>query len=482
MPKLEVLGMNARNLRYLRPYNSLRAVRLADNKLVTKKLLIRHGIPTPRLYGAIKDIRGFEKFNWNRMPRNFVIKPARGHGGGGIIILRSTLKRKEFVKIPLREKKWEDSSGRIWKIKNLKWHILNIIEGQFSLANIPDCAIIERRLTRHPVFRKYCKRGIPDIRIIVFNRVPVMAMLRLPTLLSLGKANLALGAVGVGIDVSTGIATYAMLRVPRRRVIERHPNTNQELRGLEIPFWDKILSIAQEAQEVSRLGFLGVDIGIDRKYGPEILEFNARPGLDIQVANLEGLATRLERVYGLKIETKAKGVRLAKELFGGNVERKVEEVSGKEVVGVVEPVLVLNKKGTRKREIKVRIDTGARFTAIDLDLAKRLGYREAIKHYQSFKIKEWLTKEEIQELSRKKIWKKLEQHPDIVGIAKVYSVHGASYRIEIPLVFFIEGRKVISKVTIISRKELEYPMIIGRRDLKGFLVDPAKRKHRYGKY
>ena len=482
MPRFEILGMNARNLEFIRPYNKIKAIRLADDKLATKRLLLKHGIPTPRLYGVIKDIRDFEKFDWDKIPRNFVIKPAQGHGGGGIIILRSKLKKKDFVKLPLLEKEWEDSSGRIWKIKDLKWQVLNIIEGQFSLANIPDRVMIERRLTRHPIFKKYCKRGVPDIRVIVFNKVPVMAMLRLPTLLSGGRANLALGGVGVGIDISTGVTTYAMTRMPRRRIIERHPDTQTELGGLEIPFWDKILTIAQEAQEVSKLGFLGVDIGIDRKYGPEVLEFNARPGLDIQVANLDGLASRLDRIRGLKIKTKEKGLRVAKELFGGDIERKVEEISGREVVGAVEPVLVLNKKGTRKREIKARVDTGAKFTAIDLDLAKKLGYKEAINYYQSFKIKEWLTRKEINDLLKKRIGVKLKKHPDILGVAKVYPAHGASFRILIPLVFFIEGHKIFSKATVISRKGLKYPMIIGRRDLKDFLVDPRKKRHRYRKY
>lgn len=477
MPKLEVLGMNARNLGYIRPYNKISSIHLADNKLATKRLLLKHGIPTPRLYGVIKNMRDFEQFNWNRMPRNFVIKPAQGHGGGGIIILRSRLKKKEFIKVPLLEKEWEDSSGKIWKIKDLKFHILNILEGQFSLANIPDCAMIERRLTGHPIFRRYCKRGLPDIRVIVFNKVPVMAMLRLPTLLSGGKANLALGALGAGIDIATGVTTDAIVRMPRRKIIERHPDTKAELRGLEIPFWDKILDMAQEAQEISKLGFLGIDIGIDRKYGPEVLEFNARPGLDIQVANLEGLASRLERVHGLRIETKEKGIRVARELFGGEIERRVEEISGKEVVGAVEPVLILSKKGTRKFRIKAKIDTGARLSSIDKDLARKLGFTEAIKYYESFNIKELLTKEEVEELSKKRVWKKLKEHPDIVGVAKVFTAQGASYRIEIPLVFYLSGIKVITRVTVISRVDLEYPMIIGRHDLKNFLVDPLKRRY-----
>ena len=46
--------------------------------------------------------------------------------------------------------------------------------------------------------------GVPDIRIVVFNGYPVMAMLRLATHASDGKANLHQGAVGVGLALDSG--------------------------------------------------------------------------------------------------------------------------------------------------------------------------------------------------------------------------------------------------------------------------------------
>jgi hypothetical protein len=44
------------------------------------------------------------------------------------------------------------------------------------------------------------------------------------------------------------------------------------------------------------LGSLGVDVVIDREQGPLLLELNARPGLDIQIANMSGLRSRLEHI------------------------------------------------------------------------------------------------------------------------------------------------------------------------------------------
>jgi glutathione synthase/RimK-type ligase-like ATP-grasp enzyme len=42
------------------------------------------------------------------------------------------------------------------------------------------------------------------------------------------------------------------------------------------------------------LGYLGVDMVIDQERGPLLLELNARPGLQIQVANQKGLLKHLE--------------------------------------------------------------------------------------------------------------------------------------------------------------------------------------------
>lgn len=471
---MDILGINERNLSFIRPYNKRKAVKLADDKIRTKKLLIKTGIPTPKMYQVIENVIDLEKFDWNKLPASFVVKPNRGFGGGGILILSRRVKKEKFIKTPLEKRSWFTSSDEEYPFEKLKGHIMDIIDGNYSLSGLPDAAFIERKLNTDPIFKDYVRKGLPDIRVIVFNKVPVMAMLRLPTESSKGRANITQGAIGVGIDIGTGMTTTAMVKIPRHKVIEKNPDTGKELGGLKIPHWNKILEMSVEAQIASDLGFLGVDIAIDRKKGPEILEINARSGLDIQIANLEGLATRLKRIKGLKVKSVSHGVRIGKDLFGGDIERRVEEISGLEVIGVIEKISILNKKGTRKYQIDTKIDTGAGITAIDKELAIKLGFKDAIEYYESFKIKEVMDKEEMEDLSKKKIWKKLRKHPDITGVAKITSSHGASYRIEIPLVFNLAGQKISTKASVLGRRHLNYQMIIGRRDLKNFLVDPYK--------
>jgi len=139
-------------------------------------------------------------------------------------------------------------------------------------------------------------QGVPDIRVLVYRGVPVMAMLRLPTQLSDGRANLHQGAVGVGIALATGHTTFAVCK--DRRVSE-HPDYGTPLGGLVIPGWDNLMELAARCYEVAPLGYLGVDIVLDAELGPLVLELNARPGLAIQIANGEGLKHRLDRVDNL---------------------------------------------------------------------------------------------------------------------------------------------------------------------------------------
>lgn len=53
---------------------------------------------------------------------------------------------------------------------------------------------------------------------------------------------------------------------------------------------------ASQSTELTGLGYVGVDMVLDKNLGPLILELNARPGLAIQIANFRGLEPRLQYV------------------------------------------------------------------------------------------------------------------------------------------------------------------------------------------
>ncbi|MBD2309420.1 alpha-L-glutamate ligase-like protein [Chroococcidiopsis sp. FACHB-1243] len=278
-----ILGINARNLDYLFPTNPRRLYRLADSKLETKKIAQSIGVPTPETYGVISfqnEVKQLAKIV--KQHQSFVIKPAQGSGGDGIIVIKEVM-----------EKGYRKASGSILEPGDLHYHIYNILGGMFSLGGQTDRAIIEYAVQFDPVFDEIAYQGVPDVRVIVYKGVPAMAMLRLPTRASDGKANLHRGGVGVGIDLSTG---KTLAGIQKNRYIDNHPETGKPLRDRQIPHWQSIVEMAAKLGDKTAFGYLGVDIVLDWERGPLLLEINARPGLSIQIANREGLIPRLEAI------------------------------------------------------------------------------------------------------------------------------------------------------------------------------------------
>lgn len=282
-----VLGMNRRNIHYIGEYNQRKLYPLVDNKLETKLLAEKFQISTPKLIAVLKnqsEVKNIAELVKNH--QGFAIKPARGSGGKGILIIKGR-EDEMFVR----------SSDKLMDLEDLQRHLTNIIAGLYSLAGQPDTVIIEELVETDPVFAPYSFQGVPDIRIIVFQGFPVMAMLRLSTRQSDGKANLHQGAVGVGINMASGKAAHA---VQFDQALRQHPDTKQSLDQIEIPGWQNLLEIAASAYEMTGLGYLGVDIVLDKHQGPMLLELNARPGLSIQLANGVGLIHRLETIEKLQ--------------------------------------------------------------------------------------------------------------------------------------------------------------------------------------
>jgi alpha-L-glutamate ligase-like protein len=256
---------------------------LVDDKVLTKKLAESFQIPTPTLYYVVDqygDVAGFQEAL--RDIRQFAVKPARGSGGSGIVLIRDCT-----------EKGYVTQSGELISPQNLFYHISDILSGIYSLSGLEDRAILEALIHPDPVFDAISYQGVPDVRIVVYRGVPVMAMVRLPTKASDGKANLHRGAIGAGIELNKGITITA---VHRSRVVSNHPDTGNPVSGIQVPYWEKMLWIAARSFDMTGLGYIGVDLVIDRDRGPLLLEFNARPGLAIQLANRKGLKERLDKI------------------------------------------------------------------------------------------------------------------------------------------------------------------------------------------
>ena len=169
----------------------------------------------------------------------------------------------------------------------------------YSLGGQPDQALVQQRVQLHPAFEAIAYKGIPDVRVILYRNEPAMAMLRLPTQASNGRANLHQGGIGAGVDLDTGLTIHA---VQRNRFVAEHPDTKVPLVGLQVPYWDEVLRPVPPRGQAVGLGYVGVDIVVDANEGPMLLEANARPGLAIQIANGRGLVQPLKAIDSGKRE------------------------------------------------------------------------------------------------------------------------------------------------------------------------------------
>lgn len=183
-----VVGINARNAHFVYKLNPRERLPQVDDKLKTRDILEGAQVQAPELYtavGAFHEIPGAIQ----RMKEvgRFVIKPARGSGGRGILVIAG-------ARTDSRGKtRFQKPSGKLVSEDAVKHHLNNMLSGLYSLGGNRDVAIVEEMLDPDPIFKDINWEGVPDIRVLVFRGYPLMAMLRLPTLSSDGKANLHQG-------------------------------------------------------------------------------------------------------------------------------------------------------------------------------------------------------------------------------------------------------------------------------------------------
>jgi alpha-L-glutamate ligase-like protein len=281
--QLGILGMNRRNAACILDHNPRARFPVVDDKMRLHRLCREIGVPTPDVYAEVTSYSMLRRLDALLGERgDFVIKPNRGSAGRGVLVVTGR-----------DANGFRRHNGELLRLDELRQHVSDILSGMYSLGGQPDSAIVQQRIRLHPAFATITYKGIPDVRVILYRNEPAMAMLRLPTKQSNGRANLHQGGIGTGVELETGVTHHA---VQRNRFVGRHPDTGRPVVGMRVPYWDEVLTLSRRVAEAVGLGYLGVDIVVDAAGGPMLLEANARPGLAIQIANGRGLIPALEAI------------------------------------------------------------------------------------------------------------------------------------------------------------------------------------------
>lgn len=261
---MNALGMNLRN-HIIKISNRRDQIVEAKDKIGVKNKLAMHGIPVPETYGELLKINDIHRLD--KMPPEFVIKPDRGSGGKGVLILKRV---KDHYVSP---------SNKIYSVKNLKRHMERILEGEFSEYIDGETVLIEERIHCSGQLQFKGSVGLPDVRMFVYNYDCVLAMLRYPTWESDGKANLSQGALGMALDMETGEIT----KVYSKKRREFYPVETLGIpKGYCIPKWKGFRWISHHVARLLGLRFSGVDLTMDERNNIKVLEVNGYPGLEIQ--------------------------------------------------------------------------------------------------------------------------------------------------------------------------------------------------------
>lgn len=414
-----ILGMNARTRLYT-ALNSKKAKKFGFSKVRAKSFLKKHGIPVPELYSLISSREELRNFDWHQIPGAFAVKPANGSAGKGIIVIKRFDRKKNA---------WIDVDNNDYTEDELRLHVSDILEGRYTTWGSHHSAIIEERIMVHPDLEPYVEMGTPDVRVIIFRKVPVMAMVRLPTEASNGRANLDQGALALGVDMGTGKSTYGL--AGKKKVMYEIPKSGTSAQGIQIPYWKEILKTAVRVANATGYMFMGVDIFIDPTRGPMVAEVNGFPGLSVQLANRSGLRKRLERLEEIEARNVNHAIKISQSLFAESFPSTDTDLI---ILEPKEEVVIYGDQES-KATASALINTGRFRSAIGFTLAQELGLVDP---------------EDL-------LWRQAEEGEGKVPIVQV------RFKIRDRV---IETQMAVSKQLNRKADQVE----IGRKDLKGFLV------------
>ncbi len=391
-----ILWANKRYLKYIKPLNPKKEIKLADSKLKTKRLLENIDIPHPKLLDIIKNRKQLKKYNFNKfLWQDFVIKPNKWSKWKWIMICQLVETWKDTTEHKIMIKTW-------WELltqDEFKKYLTDILDWKYSLTLWNDIILIEEKVQPGDEFKKFCEYWLADVRIINMNLVPIIAMLRYPTKESNWKANIAAWWIWFWIDIWNGkiVSMYRNKKI----YIKEFPSEYSEFYNKIVPYWDDILLYSSQVQYFTNIWYLWLDWVIAKNW-PSLLEINARAGMEIQLVNWEWLEKRLRKIEDLKIFTPSKWVEVWKTLFS---QKETNPTIKKDVIYLEQPWILKKSKENEKEPdtknnleipINIKVDLEHKFNYADKQLIDNFDKTYTIKFNDiilddiKFKPKDWL--------------------------------------------------------------------------------------------
>lgn len=255
-----------------------------------------------REYGNIQTLKGvpeIEGFLLNGARYPLFVKPEEGSGSvGSALILELDSKARQLVL----------SNGTRIDLRAFATE---------AMEEYAEGFLFQDAVIQHTALSEVAGQAVGTIRVVTVNRGDTPEILytlwKIPSPEAMSDNYWQSGSMLAEIDKASGILQQCRRGAgPDQEVIETHPVSGCSFAGMQIPHWDEVLRITQDAHKLMpQFGVFGWDIAIAED-GPTIIECNANPHhMLYQLATGKGVLNKEFAPILKKVEERADGLRKA---------------------------------------------------------------------------------------------------------------------------------------------------------------------------
>lgn len=168
--------------------------------------------------------------------------------------------------------------------------------------------VLDEPVIQHPELERLCPSSVNTIRIVsakVDGKVNVIgAALRMSDGTHIVD-NYSQGGFAAAIDLKTGRIIDGGMNYSNKQ-FDAHPFSGVPFKGFQIPLWDQVLQLIENAGSEYTLNFVGWDVAV-READCVLIEANPRPMVRVyQIAGNGGKRAEFQRLYKLWKQTDGK--------------------------------------------------------------------------------------------------------------------------------------------------------------------------------